>query len=100
MKKHSYKIKHDFLFDEEDTSILIPRFDSCVTDCAELKLSRALNAKDINHFNKLIDNQKQNVVIIDDIGECINPASERYKQLIIRCICRKLSANNKNYFLA
>lgn len=100
MKRQSYKIRHDFLFDDEDALITIPCFDSNLTEYAEIKISSILGTKDKEHFEKLINAQSQNIIIIDDIGECINPASERYKQFIIRCICRKLSAHNKNYFLA
>ena len=46
MKRQSYKIKHDFLFDSEDTEIVIPKPDSNVSEKSELKLSDALNAKD------------------------------------------------------
>ena len=93
MKRPSYKIKHDFLFDDEDNEIvaLQPSFNLPVKN--EIKLSDVLKAKDNNSFNQLISNQTPNV-IIDDIGECNNPASERYKQFIIRCICRKLIKHN------
>lgn len=89
MKRQSYKIKHDFLFDSEDTEITIPQNDLCFLKKNEIKLSDALKAKDELSFNRLINEQTSNI-IVDDIGKCNNPASERYKQFIIRCIYRKL----------
>ena len=94
MKRPSYKIKHDFLFDREDDVIKIPHLDSNLSEKCELRLSNVLNAKDETSFLKLIDANIPNVIIIDDIGKCDNPASERYKQFIIRCICRKLIKHN------
>lgn len=99
MKRQSYKIKHDFLFDSEDTEIVIPKPDSNVSEKSELKLSDALNAKDENSFYKLISQEAQDVIIIDDIGVCANPASERYKKFIIRCVYRKLISRNINVYL-
>ena len=98
MKRQSYKIKHDFLFDNEDTEIIIPQYDSNLSEKNELKLSEILMAKDESSFNRLISEQIPNV-IIDDIGECKNPVSERYKQFIIRCVCRKLINRNINICL-
>ena len=98
MKRQSYKIKHDFLFDVEDAEVVIPHLDSILSDKSELKLSDVFIAKDENAFNKLINGQKANVVIVDDIGECKNPASERYKQFIIRCVCCKLKNKNINVY--
>ena len=99
MKHQSYKIKHDFLFDSEDTEIIIPHLDSNLSEKSELKLSDVLKAKDENSFFKLVNADISNVVIIDDIGRCINPASERYKQFIIRCIYRKLINHNINVYI-
>lgn len=93
MKRPSYKIKHDFLFDDEDNEIVALQPSFNLPEKNEIKLSDVLKAKDNNSFNQLISNQTPNV-IIDDIGECNNPASERYKQFIIRCICRKLIKQN------
>ena len=99
MKRPSYKIKHDFLFDVEDTETVIPQPDSNLSEKNELKLSDALNAKDENSFFKLINAKISNVVIVDDIGKCVNPASERYKQFIMRCVCRKLMNHNINVYI-
>ena len=99
MKRQSYKIKHDFLFDCEDTEIIIPHLDSNLSGKCELKLSDVLNAKDENSFFKLVDDDTSNVVIIDDIGKCVNSASERYKQFIIRCVYRKLIDHNINVYI-
>lgn len=99
MKRQSYKIKHDFLFDNDDNSIGIPKLDSVVSEVNELKLSDALKAKDEDSFMKLVDVNKACVVIKDDIGRCVNPASERYKQFIIRCIYRKLINHNIDVYL-
>ena len=99
MKRQSYKIKHDFLFDVEDTETVIPQPDSNLSEKNELKLSDALNAKDENSFFKLINAKISNVVIVDDIGKCVNPASERYKQFIMRCVCRKLMNHNINVYI-
>ena len=98
-KRQSYKIKHDFLFDKEDTEIVIPKLDFNLSEKNELRLSDVLKAKDEDSFFGLIDAEIPNVVIIDDIGECINPASERYKQFIIRCVCRKLINHNINVYI-
>lgn len=98
MKRQSYKIKHDFLFDKKDEFVEIPHLDSTVSNITHLKLSNVLNAKDEQSFIKLFENNSSNVLIIDDIGNCINPASERYKQFIIRCICRKAKDYNINTF--
>ena len=70
MKRQSYKIKHDFLFDSEDTEITIPHLDSNLSEKSKLKLTDVLNAKDENSFFKLIDDNTFNVVIVDDIGKC------------------------------
>ena len=99
MKRQSYKIKHDFLFDSEDTEIIVPNLDSNLSNKNELKLSDVLKAKDEDSFFKLINEDTLNVVIIDDIGESINPASERYKQFIIRCVYRKLMNHNINVYI-
>ena len=99
MKHQSYKIKHDFLFDSEDTEIIIPHLDSNLSEKSELKLSDVLKAKDENSFFKLINAKISNVVIVDDIGKCVNPASERYKQFIIRSVCRKLMNHNINVYI-
>lgn len=99
MKRQSYKIKHDFLFDSEDTKIIVPHLDSNLSIENELKLSDVLNAKGKDSFFRLINAEISNVVIIDDIGECINPASERYKQFIIRCVCRKLMNHSINVYI-
>lgn len=98
MKRQSYKIKHDFLFDSEDTETIIPCLDSNLSEKSELRLSDALKAKDKNSFFKLINEKVPNIILIDDIGNCVNPASERYKQFIIRCVCRKLNAHNINVY--
>lgn len=100
MKKHSYKIAHDCLFDEEDTLLNIPHPQSKLTKYSELKLSDVLKAKNNKQFDKLINIDSNNIVIVDDINKCLNPASERYKRFIIRCVCRKLIKRNKKYFLA
>lgn len=98
MRRQSYKIKHDFLFGEEVTEVVIPKLDSNLSEINEIKLSDVLKAKDNESFNKLINSQILNL-IIDDIGSCNNPASERYKQFIIKCVCRKLKKENiKVYF--
>ena len=99
MKRQSYKIKHDFLFDGEDAKIVIPHLDSNISEKSELKISDVLGAKDENSFFKLITTEASNIVIVDDIGKCINPASERYKQFIIRCVCRKLINHNINVYI-
>ena len=99
MKRQSYKIKHDFLFDSDDISIDIPKLDSAISEVNELKLSDILNAKDLDSFMRLIDISKNNVVIKDDIGDLINPASERYKQFIMRYVCQKLMSHNINVYI-
>lgn len=99
MKRQSYKIKHDFLFDSEDTKIEISKLDSDLSEKNELKLSDVLNTKDENSFYKLINQEIPNVVIVDDIGVCVNPASERYKQFIIRCVYRKLTKLDINVYI-
>lgn len=99
MKRQSYKIKHDFLFVDEDTEIVIPQYDSNLSSKSELKLSDVLKAKDDESLYSLLDCNTPNIVIVDDIGPCINPASERYKQFIIRCVYRKLIKRNVNVYL-
>lgn len=99
MKRQSYKIKHDFLFDCEDTEIIIPHLDSNLSEKCELKLSDVLNAKDEDSFFELIGDNILNVVVIDDIGKVINPASERYKNFIIRCVYYKLINRNINVYI-
>ncbi len=99
MKRQSYKIKHDFLFDGDDSEISISSLDSAISEATVLKLSDVLKAKDENSFIKLIETGATNIVIKDDVGHCINPASERFKQFIIRCICRKLMNHNINVYL-
>lgn len=99
MKRQSYKIKHDFLFDSDDVSTEIPKVGSAISEANELKLSDVLNAKDEDSFMNLIDINRPIVVIKDDIGSCINPSSERYKQFIIRCVCRKLINHKINVCL-
>ena len=98
MKRSSYKIKHDFLFDGEDTEIIIPHPSFEIVNKSELKLSDVLKAKDEKSFFKLAEAETQNIVIVDDIGDCINPASEQYKQFIIRCVYRKLKSQNINVY--
>ena len=93
MKRQSYKIKHDFLFDGEDTDVTIPKSSTDIFENNEIRLSDVLKAKDENSFNKLFKDQLPNI-IIDDIGKCDNPASERYKQFILRCIFHKLIKRN------
>lgn len=97
--KQSYNIKHDFLFKSEELNISIPFANSDLNDVAEIKLTDALNATNEIKFMELIDTSKNNVIIKDDIGKCKNPASERYKQFIIKCIARKLIDLNKNVYL-
>lgn len=99
MKRQSYKIKHDFLFDCEDTEIIIPHLDSNLSEKCELKLSDVLNVKDEDSFFELIGDNTLNVVVIDDIGKVINPASERYKNFIIRCVYYKLINHNINVYI-
>lgn len=99
MKRQSYKIKHDFLFDSEDTEAIVSHLDSNFSKKNELKLSDVLKAKDEDSFLKLINAETSDVIIIDDIGEGINPASKRYKQFIIRCVCRKLMNHNINVYI-
>ena len=99
MKRKSYKIKHDFLFDCEDSEIIIPHLDSNLSEKFELKLSDVFNAKDEDSFFELIGDNTSNVVIIDDIGECVNSASERYKHFIIRCVYHKLNDRNINVYI-
>ena len=99
MKRQSYKIKHDFLFDCEDTELIIPHLDSNLSEKCELKLSDVLNAKDEDSFFELIGDNTLNVVVIDDIGKVINPASERYKKFIIRCVYYKLINCNINVYI-
>lgn len=99
MKKQSYKIKHDFLFDVDDTPIDILKNNLAVSNISELNVSDVLNAKDLDSFVSLIDFSARGVLIKDDIGECINPAAERYKQFIIRCVYHKLSDLNINAYI-
>ncbi len=99
MKKQTYKIKHDFLFDVDDTPIDISENNLTVSNICELNLSDVLKTKDLDSFVSLIDFSARGVLIKDDIGECINPASERYKQFIIRCVCHKLSDLNINVYI-
>ena len=99
MIKHSYRIKHDFLFDSDDTLITIPHLNSSVNDFFELKLSYVLKSKNEKTFMEGIDVTSSNILINDDIGQCTNPASERYKQFIIRCVYRKLSSYSLNVYL-
>ena len=99
MKHQSYKIKHDFLFDSEDTEIIIPQFDSNLSEKSELKVSDVLNTKDESSFFNAINETISNIIIIDDIGKCINPSSERYKQFIIRCVYRKLTNHGFSVYL-
>ena len=53
MRRQSYKIKHDFLFGEEDTEVVIPKLDSNLSEIIEIKLSDVLKAKDNESFNIL-----------------------------------------------
>ena len=99
MKRQSYKVKHDFLFDCDDSIGIIPKNDLNDSGACELKISNVLITKDEKTFLKLLDFTKPSVVLVDDIGECNNPASERYKQFIIRCVCRKLLNYNINVYL-
>lgn len=94
MKRQSYRIKHDFLFDEEDTPIIIPSPNPAIACHATITVSNILVAKSKEAFDALIDGDNKDVVIVDDIGNCLNPASERYKQFIVRCVCRKLHEKN------
>ena len=98
MKRQSYKIKHDYLFDSDDDLLVIPKFNSDILKVNKLKLSDALTTNDEASLLKLIDSKKPNI-IVDDIGDCINPASEKYKQFMIRCVCRKLMKHNINIYL-
>ena len=99
MKRKSYKIKHDFLFDCDDSSIELAKCCSNFSEMNELKISDVLRTKDEDSFMKLIDASKTSVAIKDDIGSCVNPASERYKQFIIRCVCCKLKSRNITIYL-
>ena len=98
MKRQSYKIKHDYLFDSDDDLLAIPNFNSDILEVNKLKLSDVLITNDEASLLKLIDNKKPNI-IVDDIGDCINPASERYKQFMIRCVCQKITKYNVNIYL-
>ena len=98
MKRASYKIKHNFLFDCEDLDTEIPHFDNTFSIDCKLNLSDILNCKDIASFQKMIDGATQ-IIISDDIGKCNNPASERYKQFIVRCIYQKLASYKVKMYL-
>lgn len=97
--KQSYKIKHDFLFDSENLNFEISHLDSDQKDIAQINLTDVLNVTRADKFLKLIDLLNNNILIKDDIGKCVNPASERYKQFIIRCIARKIIDLSKNVYL-
>ena len=94
MKKHSYNIKHDFLFDDDDTIVDIPQIDSNCNNYTELTISEVMKMKDLDSFNKRVEALGPIIVIKDDMIGCINPASFRYKQFIIRCVYRKLTTKN------
>ena len=88
--KTSYKIKHDYLFEDEDTIIEIPLLDKNIEDYDKLLISEIMKASKESGFAKIIRNKTHNIILIDDIGKCINPQSESYKSFIIRCTYRKL----------
>lgn len=99
MKIRSYKIKHDFLFDADDTSINLSKLKSNFPKNKKLKLSDVLKAKDEKSFMRLLNVSNPVIVIEDDIGKCTSPASERYKQFIVRCVCQKLLKHNFTIYL-
>ena len=99
MSKKSYKIKHDFLFDEEDLTIEIIKFNENIKMYKVIYLTDILKTKSEKSFYRLIETKKKNVLLKDDIGNCINPASEQYKQFIIRCISRKLQNKGITVYL-
>ena len=82
------------MFDEEDTPIIIPSPNPTIACHTTITISNILVAKSKEAFDALIDGDNKDVVIVDDIGNCLNPASERYKQFIVRCVCRKLHEEN------
>lgn len=88
--KISYKIKHDYLFEDEDTIINIPLLDKSIESYDKILVSEIMKAGKESDFAKIIKNKSQNIVLIDDIGKCTNPQSESFKSFIIRCTYRKL----------
>ena len=87
------------MFDIDDTPIDILKNNPAVSNICELNMSDVLKTKSLDSFMSLIDFSAKGVLIKDDIGECINPASERYKQFIIRCVYYKLSGLNINVYI-
>lgn len=99
MHNKSYKIKHDYLFADEDTIELATPFDDSVKDYSVIHLSKIMEADNEIKFNKIINKISKNILIVDDIGKCINPNSEEFKHFIIRCLCRKLRKQGYNVFI-
>lgn len=91
MKRQTYSIKHDFLYNIEPCEI-IPVGE--LNDKHQIvKLSKILNAKDETSFNELFDPSIDEIAIKDDIGECLNPKSTKFKKFIISCVVSKLATN-------
>ena len=97
--KRSYQIKHDFLFISDVQPIDIPILSATITDFQTIKLSKILNAKNESYFQKMIITSKSNIVINDDLGECMNPFAEKYKSFIIKCLAQKLLDIEKIVYL-
>ena len=68
MKRQSYKIKHNFLFDGDDISIDIPKLDSAVSDNNELKISDVLKTKDEDSLMNLININKTMLLLRMTLG--------------------------------
>lgn len=98
-KNSSYKIKHDYLFKDDDTDVVIPTLNDSIKSYSNLNVSALMNADNERKFEKLVKTKSNTIVIIDDIGLCINPESERYKRFIIRCVYRKLKELNYNIYM-
>lgn len=99
MSKKSYNIKHDYLFDIEDTIVTIPLKNNTLKDASILYLSKIMDAYNESKFYCLIQDLKEDIILIDNIGKCVNIQSEKYKQFIIRCTYRKLLSLNHNVYM-
>lgn len=95
----SYKIKHDYLFIDEDIIECVPPLNDSIKDYTTIPLSKIMEANDEIKFNKILNSITKNVVIVDDIGKCMNPNSDMFKQFIIRCVYRKLRNLEYNVFI-
>lgn len=93
--KKSYKINHDYLFDQDVGSLDLVYEDELNISSEHFNFSTLFEYDNFRKFQKILNSSNRNITIIDDLTDALNPVANEYKRYLLRCICNKLENNGK-----